>query len=1486
MRVLLKVTGRNVICFLLYIYALPASAQLKGIVSHYSTENGLSHDGVLCITRDKEGFMWFGTWDGLNRFDGNNFVVYKSHPGDRSNLKNNKIRNIVEDQAGYLWVKTYDRKIYRFDKRTEKFLSVPEESSLKNLIVDKIIPVSNGNTWLTTANQGLLCAVNHSSSPKPSIYKYARSMKGGFHIPSDKINFLFEDKQKKIWVGTSAGLCRMGFDNSAKQYQKAIFADKTNVFGSSLSFTCAVQDGDTVYFGTAQGVLVIFNSRSGKFTMKTLAKGVKVNDLRLSRSKRNLYGTTTGKGLISIDLSDLRLRFLQPAGNNTYHALYEDKSGRLWIEPENDGVVKYDPKTQVFKVFTQKREPYLLSPNKNFMVFEDVNGTLWARLKGGGFGYYNHLTDQLDYFYDEPGTANKQFSNIVTALYPDKTGILWLSTVDAGLVKIISPRNNFNHKLPVENAVNNPENEVRALFEDSKKRIWVGTKAGHLSVLKDGINEESIFVNMSGAMVGNVYTIMEDADGKIWIGTKGKGLLVAEPLDQSKSKYKLTRYLSVPADPYSLSHNDVYSVIQDKKGRIWIGTFGGGLNQALRQGAKIKFRNNKNSFSRFPLSCLGIRHLCEGPLGKIWIASKEGLVIFNPEGNADNYRFLKYNKIPGDRSSLGNNEVQFIHHDGTGKMWVGTFGGGLNQVISNPASEKLAFRIYTREEGLPNDIILSIEEDRRGDLWLSTKNGLSRYDRKAGTFKNYDSYDGLPETEFSESASFRSFTGEMYFGCKKGYISFDPAKIYNRKVDARMVLTNIQLYNNDLIIGAPDSLLKYALNHTDLITLDYDQNVINIDYAVLDYRASHKINYVYILKGYDKGWHYVKNQQRATYTNLPPGDYEFYVKAANNELFNNVPVKKLMVTILPPPWLTWWAYGGYFILALILIAAARRVIVTMIMLRNKVIIEGKLTELKLSFFTNISHELRTPLTLIISPLEQLNKNEHLSNQEKENINIISRNANRMERFINQLLDFRKIQSGKMRLHVAEVDVVMLIKEIAWYFRGISNERNIDLQISSVENELFAWVDDEKIDIIFYNLISNAFKFSPDNTSIRIHIDNTKEEEYFSITVADQGHGIPKEKLAEIFELYYEGDNTKSSLKGTGIGLALSKELVQAHKGTISASNNPEGGVTFILRFRKGRSHFNEDEVNFTKAEKSFSLKNVSAPENEHVDEPPVIHLQEGQNKKQLVLLVEDNSELRRFLANQFSSYYEVMEAADGKEGYVVAVDQLPDLIISDVMMPNMDGIQMLDQLKNNTDTSHIPVILLTARSSVENQIDGLKYGADFYITKPFQISYVLALVENLLKQRKEQFEFLLGHDKKLVSLNPDKIIITSKDETFLKHVIRIVEEGMGDCDFNIESVAESVGIGRTTFYKKLKGLTGLAPVEFARDMRLKRSKQLLDVSEYTISEIAYMTGFRSLGYFSTCFKEKYRISPSGYLKNNKNMGMKPSEGRSKRGHNF
>ncbi|MEJ6981248.1 two-component regulator propeller domain-containing protein [Pedobacter sp. P351] len=1434
---------------------LKAQAQLKCNVSHYNTEHGLSHNRETFIHKDKEGFIWAASWDGLNRFDGSSFISYKSFPGDRYGLAHDRVDVITEDEKGILWLKGLGE-IYKFDKKTEQFSPLSAIiSELKEQHIDvKNVSFSKGNyLWVVTRTRGIFLVNNIS----PKNYKWFRKADRNRNLPSDTINFLHQDKLSNVWVGTTAGaVCFV--KNKTGQYKKS---NHQLTVPGKLNIRDVDEDSGNIYFSTTEGYVVIFSKKTRRTIIKKIANKSLIA-IRKSLHNSSIFCTTSQGDVVTINLTDLKAKEVKLCDNIPIISIYQDRTGNLWLEPDTKGIIRFNIKTGASKWFGESHSANR-NPSSFYSVFEDENGTIWLNMKGGGFGYYNAKYNRIDQFYEE-GFEQHKFPDLVYNLYYDKSGIIWLCT-ENGIDKILLHNNNFLHQPLVENSTLKVDNQVRSIFSDRKNRVWMGSKSGTLTVFDINKRLTNLFINKPSGGLGPVYCVAQDRGGVIWIGTKFNGLFKAEPINKEETKYKLTHYDKANSN---LSSNDIYSIFEDNAGRLWIGTMGGGPNLLSNINGKTFFYNTKNAFRRYPKEGFNqIRYITSDKNGMLWMTSTDGLLLMNATGkNVLNPEFKIYKKQPGDEKSLGDNDIQFVSRDYKNRMWLSTSGGGLALAIGNNPLKALSFKTYTRKDGLPSDFPICSIQDKIGNLWIATQNGLSRFNIKKNSFTNYRQNYGLPNVGFSEASCAVTNDGTIYFGTAKGFLTFNPARIDTKKTSPNIVFTSIQINNEDINIGSGDSLLDLNVNYVRQLKLEYNQNIVGIDYAILDYRGGAKQDFLYRLSGLSDTWINDKARQRVTYTNLAPGEYLFQVKSVNDEFYSNIPLKELRITILPPPWRSWWAYVLYLIVACILGRIAFRIARTILRLRQDITIEKRMANLKVSFFTNVSHELRTPLTLILNPIEEIERREVLSDQGKAYIQVVRRNARRMVRFMDQWLDLRKIQSGKQCVNVSNTEVVSLVRSIGEYFIEILREKNIELQISSNVDELYAWIDVEKIDIVIYNLLSNAFKYSPEGKKICIKIDCQSNLNKFFIEVTDEGAGVPEEKLNQIFALFYSEDVERvqnATDKGIGIGLALSQELVDLHHGKISARNNQLSGLTVSLELRLGKDHFDKSQVKFID---SPNLDSLHSQISEHITVPVKEQLvKENKPDRPLVLLVEDNNELRNILKTQLGEFYNVEVAYNGQDGLEKALILMPDLILSDVMMPVLNGIQLLEKLKNDERTSHIPVILLSAKASIESQIEGLKYGADYYITKPFSSDFLMAALENLMKRRKEVFNSLLGK-KAAVDLSPGEIVFTSKDEDFLKKVIDIVEKGMIDPEFNIDKVAEAIGLGRTTFYNKFKSLTNITTVEFVREMRLKRAKQYLDAGETNISTVAYSVGFNNPKYFSTCFKEMYKISPKEYVK--------------------
>jgi signal transduction histidine kinase/ligand-binding sensor domain-containing protein/DNA-binding response OmpR family regulator len=1436
-------------CLLFIAFPNYFQAQIKCKIENYSTEDGLSHDVIRDIIKGKDGFMWFATWDGINRFDGKNFITYKATAGDHNSLGNNRIDLIKEDIFGYIWLKAYDDQIYRFDKKTESFLSIANKIGTNKIEFDNIIPAPNGNVWLTTVKKGIYL-MQKKSGGQIKITHFEQHLKNNFAISSNKLNFVFPDKNNTVWIGSDKGIDIITQSDN-QNYKSQNIIRNSNV-------TSFFIDQNTIWFGTRNGELICYNKNRKKHWKTTISEK-SINSIIKSNNQDLLFLTSSSGELISFNTATLKIDSKLRISDDPIYKIYQDKQGLLWIEPNKKGVLMVNPKTKSIQFFSQQADVSIIQLKNSFGVFEDNFNRVWIKLKGGGFGYYNQKTNSLDYFFNKPGDENQKFSNIISSSYFDRSGILWISTNDGGIHKIILQKNIFQQKLLVANTNNKLENEVRAIYNDKKNRLWIASKAGKLKVYQNNQEVKNLFINLKTEDIGLIYTVVGDSKGNIWLGTKGKGLYKATPVNVQNSQYSLQQFQTDKSNPKSISSDLIYSVLEDKKGCIWVGTFEHGINLLEENNGKLSF---KHQFRNYPYEeSSKVRYLIQGYKGEIWVATTNGLVTFDPDNYAaDQLKFSRYTKSSTDKFSLNSNDVLFMFKDSNDRIWLSTAGGGLNLAIEK--NHRLKFKNFTKNNGLPSDFILSMAEDDYKNLWLATENGISKFNLSSQTFKNYDSYDGLLKTRFSESSGLKLQNGNLIFGCTNGYLNFDPAKIESQRNHAKIVFTNFEINNKISNVKSAELPLKLDINYNDKIELDYLHNTVSIYYTVLDYKSINKQLYAYRLKGLDDTWHQVKNQKKATFTNLDPGDYEFEVKCLNTDLYNNTPSKKLSFTITPPFWKTKWAYFVYAVLILVMLEISRKIAYSMIRLRNKIVVEQKMTELKLSFFTNISHELRTPLTLIVNPIEEIAKNEKLSPLGIEYIETVKKNTNRLVRFVNHLLDFRKVQSGNEKLNIESIEFISFVNEIISLFSQATHEKNIKIKTQSSSETLIVNLDRAKMDIVIYNLLSNAIKFSSNNSNIIIEL-KVENNNLLKINVIDQGVGVEENKLEDIFKLYYETNTDKNKNVGTGIGLALCREYIQLHQGTIYAINNDFKGLTVCIEIDLSNEIFKTNPSaipNF--AEEKLKREFVI---DEQSDENQV---QESNSKLPLVLIVEDNPELRKFLKNQLQRFYQILEAENGKQGLLIATDKLPDLIISDIMMPEMDGIELLDTIKNTTETSHIPVILLTAKSSVESKIEGLNYGADYYITKPFETDFLIASVKNLIKSRKKFFDRLQNNAKKIV-LDPGEIVITTRDQQFLKDIINLVENSLNDPEFNIDVIAKTLNMSRVTFYRKFKSLTSITPVEFVSELRLKRAKQFLDAGETDIANIAYKVGFNGAGYFSTRFKEYYKISPSDYLKKKK-----------------
>ena len=1085
---------------------------------------------------------------------------------------------------------------------------------------------------------------------------------------------------------------------------------------------------------------------------------------------------------------------------------------------------------------------------------------------------------------------------------------MWLCTHSKGLEKVTFRNVPFSMLTPVPHEYESLSNEVRSVCEDKQGNLWVGLKDGMIRLYDS--NRKFIghltgngTISMTGTpMEGTAYFIMQDSKGIIWIATKGNGLVRAEQISPTSMSYKLTRYQHDSNDMYSLSDNNVYCVYEDHHGRIWAATFAGGINY-ISQGehGEPVFINHRNNLKGYPIDvCYKARFITSDNNGRLWVGTTTGAVAFDENfKKPEDIQFHHFSRVPNDTKSLSNNDVHWIIATQQKELYLATFGGGLNKLISISENGHGEFKSYSVLDGLSSDVLLSIREDHKQNLWISTENGICKFVPSGERFENYDERSISFRVRFSEAASTLTSGGDMLFGTSNGLFMFTPDSIRKSSYVPPVVFSKLMVANEDVIPGEK-SILKVDLDDTQELVLSHDENIFSVQYAALDYTNPQNIQYAYILDGFEKQWTFADRQRSVTYTNLPKGDYIFRVRSTNSDGVWVDNERILNITILPSFWETPLAYVLYVCFVLLIIFVAVYILFTIYRLKHEVSVEQQISDIKLRFFTNISHELRTPLTLIAGPVEQVLKNDKLPADAREQLVVVERNTNRMLRLVNQILDFRKIQNKKMKMQVQQLNVVAFVRKIMDNFESVAEEHNIDFLFQTEKEALNLWVDADKFEKIVFNLLSNAFKYTPNGKMITVFI--REDEGTVSVGVQDQGIGIAENKRKSLF-VRFENlvDKNIFNQASSGIGLSLVKELVEMHKATISVDSRLGEGSCFKVDFLKGKEHYNssvefilEDSVAPLSMERIVDIANSSLQTEAAIADAPDLEVSavkeeaEESSSKELMLLVEDNQELRSFLRSIFASTYRVVEASEGMEGWSKALKYLPDIIISDVMMPEKDGIEMTRELRADMTTSHIPIILLTAKTTIESKLEGLEYGADDYITKPFSATYLQARVENLLMQRKKlqnfyrdslthvtvsetpvaQGETLAGHASaepvSSAAEEPAMPEMSPNDRKFMDKLVDLMEQNMDNGELVVDDLVRELAVSRSVFFKKLKTLTGLAPIEFIKEMRIKRAAQLIETGEFNMTQISYMVGINDPRYFSKCFKAQVGMTPTEY----------------------
>lgn len=1285
-------------------------------------------------------------------------------------------------------------------------------------------------------------------------FKYDQQNKHS--VGSNELQALGEDAEGNLLVGTSVGLDLFDHrkemfypipvkgDESATRYVKCIYTDSRGI----------------IWVGTSRG-LATYDSKQRKLIPINVGNRDKGTLYAIAEDHEHNMWFADGRNVIKYDAVNKQMLPLPNSllGNPLYlksaiRVIAIDALHNIWLGTERDGVIFLDQQKGTSYNINAATRP---NPISNDMVraigFHD--GHAWIGTRNGMYVVNNNLQVQHHYQvnrYDRSSLSG----NSVLCFMKDNAGSMWIGTFAGGISVEQPGNNNFSYIGERDNdkpGLNYPV--VSRILEDKQHNLWIATEGGGVNVYNPTTGQfKYIHLNPSSEHLVNQETIkaiqFDDKDN-LWIGTL-EGLFYYEPASGRIQQHKLQQGSSM--------YDEMIYGLAYYNGELWIGTKGG-LFKRDANGALTTFRHNAKDAGSIISN--DINALMRDHIGGIWIGTESGLSYLPPQQN----RFTNY--LAEYENVFNKNAILCMYEDRHGNYWTGTRGGGLK--VFNKQQNK--FYTLDTAYGLADNIVHAIIEDNQGNLWVSFNQAIAKivlhkttppFSKSDVQVTNYSVNNGLGTNEFQTGVC-KTASGQIIFGGMNGIVAFQPEQMVLNKVPPPVVLTDLLIKNIPAVIGADHSPLQQSVTYTNALTLTYDQAYFTIRFAALNYINPRTNQYAYMLQGLndDKQWHYVGNQQTATYTNLPAGNYVFKVKAANNDGLWNEHFTELHIKVLPPIWKTWYAYllytlvvGGllyFFYFYSVKTAKLKNQLALQELNRQK---DEELVQRKLSFFTNISHEIKTPLTLVLAPIEKLLAMMQGKEKESEQLKMMQRNGEKLLRLTDQLLDFRKFEAGNMPLQVAQGNVVEFIKEVLLSFEGFARHQQVTLALEVKEQVGEVWFDADKMEKILFNLLSNAFKFTPAGGTITVKVNSTINNT--TIDVSDTGSGIAAEHLETIFNPFQHYNDTGKLVAGTGIGLAFTKGLVTLHHGAIRVESRKAvpgmaGYTCFTVTLPANKEAFTEEE---------FKQEDTPVPTINTVAIPAeaIAPAASEDGSLPLLLIVEDNDEVRAMLADHFAAAFTVHTAATGNEGWQMATDLLPDIVISDVMLPGMHGTELCRQLKKDSRTSHIPLILLTARTQLNYQIEGFETGADEYITKPFSFSLLQVRVNNLLQSRR----MLRERYSKDVTLQPSGLAITPADEVFIDKVMRFIEDNIMEPTLQVEEMGKVVNMSRTTLYRKIKGLTGQSVIEFIRGVRLKRAAQFLARNEYTVNEVAYMVGFSDVDYFRKCFKQEFGKTPKEY----------------------
>ena len=1332
---------------------------------------------------------------------------------------------------------------------------IPLSDDINQTTISCIVKDDDGMLWLGSSGDGVF----KYNSLDFKVYK-KEAINNKSTLNSSFVHSLLKDKNNNIWAGTQEGL--NFYSRDLDKFNSITF----NEANQNIKFAVhAIEEfnDSTLLVGTHQNGLLKLNKNDYSFKRVNYKSNNSISSLLINsivKTEDEKFIVGTNQGLMTFDPYNSTLQLTKFDLNDKYETVESsiesiliDNNKTLWLGTSSKGLIKITNTDDSYKIQN------LMITNKRVLSLSlKQDGNILCGTENDGLFEISNEKNEIENYKFDKNIQDGIKSNSIWSTYTDEKNRIWLGYYNNGIDVYNENYNKFKSLRSISGYSNSlSSSSVTGIIKDDKDRLWISTTEGGIDVYDKKTSRFTNLINNKNNIANGLdkletTSIFKDSNGNILIGTWESGFYIL--------KKNSKRFKNINNSNSKLKSDKVMSFAEDSNGTIWIGTFFGGLYSYNTYNNKVTHYDS-STFVEYNINTSNIRKVIVDNKDNIWIGTRAGLYRIN-KNEEDSFSITSFNErfktILGE--NISSTIVYSLFEDELKNIWIGSLDYGLFKY--NYDTDEINW--FNNDNGFIHESISSIAQDQNGHLWISGNKGLTKYDPYKNLFYNFNKDDGLSSNRFNYNSVFTD-NELLYFGGLNGLNYFNPDKIqYNEELPL-VYLKDLKLSNELVAIGDLKSPLQKSLSTTDKLTLSHNQSFFSIEYVGVNYTRSKNNQYAYLLEGFDEKWNYVGSKTNATFTNVPAGNYIFQVKASNNDgLWNEIPTK-LNIKILPAWWQSNLAWLIYLLTIMTISYISYKVFIERIRERRILKFEREehkqleaLNSKKIQFFTNISHEFRTPLTLILNPLNDIIKGDfsNLSLTTKNKLEIIHKNSNRLSRLINELMDFRKLQFNKMSVNASKINLIPFIEEVSSHFEGEATEKNIILSVDYSENPINVWGDPSMLEKIIFNLLSNAFKVTPTNGMVSIYINKSSNKinfplidpekllESIEIIIEDTGSGIKKENINKIFDRFYQvTEFDKQYYGGTGIGLEVVRNFIELHKGKIEVSSKLNIGTQFKIQLPNGNKHL-EIKNNTVKYNSNDNLQTkLTAFENSN-----------NKSKDKTLLIIDDNSELRSYLNNELDTNYNILLAENGKIGFELANKHIPDIIITDVMMPVMDGIELCKMIKNDLRTSHIPIMMITAKGMEVDKIKGIDSGADVYLQKPFNMNVLKSHLKQLISTRKILFKkYLSGID---FSENT-----TSLDQEFILNVLNYINKNISDNNLNVENLADELLLSRSKLYRKIKALTGLTANEFIRNVRLEKSKEILENSEFSISEICYKVGFSSPSYFTKCFKLQYGVLP-------------------------